>query len=180
MIEIAFLVDHPKAISTLTQWFRGQWPEYYAAHTPADIAQDFHAEANRDGLPVRLLAFADGVLAGTVTLREQAFRAMPEYQPGIGGLFVAEQHRGRGIGTELVRAGMKLAQEQGYETVYIATVTACGIVEHLGWGLVQAVTHGDEQTVIYRYDLEKRGPTCIAADRFAREIVPLNRARQPH
>jgi GNAT superfamily N-acetyltransferase len=159
MIEIAFLVDHSEAVSTLTQWFRGQWPEYYAARTPADIAQDFHAEANRDGLPVRLLAFADGALAGTVTLREQALQSFPEYHPGIGGLFVAERHRGRGIGAELVRAGMQLAQEQGHEAVYIATVTARGIVEHLGWRLVQAVTHGDEQTVIYRYDLEKRGPT---------------------
>ena len=77
MIKIDFLADQPEAIPTLTQWFRDQWPEYYA-------------EANRDGLPVRLLAFADDVLAGTVTLRNQALRGFPEYQPGIGGLFVAE------------------------------------------------------------------------------------------
>jgi hypothetical protein len=59
MIEIAFLLDHPDAIPTLTQWFRDQWPEYYAARSREDIAQDFYAEANRDGLPVRLLAFMD-------------------------------------------------------------------------------------------------------------------------
>ena len=70
-----------------------------------------------------------------------------------------ERHRGRGIGTELVRAGMKVAQEQGYERVYAATVTASGILECLGWTLVQAVSHGDEQTVLYRCELEKRGPT---------------------
>jgi GNAT superfamily N-acetyltransferase len=155
MIEIAFLVDHSDAIPTLTQWFRDQWPEYYAARSREDIAQDFYAEANRGGLPVRLLAFMDGTLAGTVTLRDQALRGFPEYQPGIGGLLVAERHRGQGIGTALVRAGMQLAREQDYGTVYIATVTARGIVEHLGWELVQAVSHGDEQTVLYRYDLEK-------------------------
>ena len=53
MIEIAFLVDYPETIPTLTHWFRAQWPEYYAERTPADIAQEFYSEANRDGLPVR-------------------------------------------------------------------------------------------------------------------------------
>ena len=53
MIEIAFLVDYPEAIPSLTHWFRAQWPAYYAERTPADIAQDFCSEANREGLPVR-------------------------------------------------------------------------------------------------------------------------------
>jgi GNAT superfamily N-acetyltransferase len=162
MIDIAFLVDYPEAIPTLTQWFRGQWPEYYAERTPADIAQDFYSEASRDGLPVRLVALADGELAGTISLREHALRGLPEYYPGLGGLFVVAQHRGRGIGTELVRAGMRMAQEHGYERVYTATVTARGILERLGWKTVQAVSHGDEQTVLYRCELENRGPTNLS------------------
>ena len=154
MIEIAFLADHPETIPTLTHWFRAQWPAYYAERTVADIAQDFRAEANRDGLPVRLVAFADGELAGTITLRDQATWTLPEYHPGLGGLLVVARHRGRGIGTELVRAGMNVAQEQGYATVYATTVAARGILERLGWKLVPRVAHGDEQLLLYGYELE--------------------------
>ena len=114
MIEIAFLADHPEAIPTLAQWFQAQWPAYYAGRAPADIAQDFRAEANRNGLPVRLVAFAAGALAGTITLRAQALHALPEYRPGLGGLFVLERHRGQGVGTELVKAGLSVAAEQAY------------------------------------------------------------------
>lgn len=157
MIEIAFLVDYPEAIPTLTHWFRAQWPAYYAARTPADIAQDFCAEATLDGLPVRLVAFADGELAGTITLRDQATWTLPAYHPGLGGLLVVAQHRGRGIGTALVSAGMNVAREQGYEQVYATTVTARGILERLGWKLVQTVAHGDEQLLLYGCTLEARG-----------------------
>jgi predicted N-acetyltransferase YhbS len=154
MIEIAFLVDYPEAIPTLAQWFRAQWPEYYAERTLADMAQDFYSEANRDGLPVRLVAFTDGELAGTITLRERAFQALPEYFPGLGGLFVVERHRGRGLGTELVRAGMNVAQEQGFQRVYAVTGMAHGILERLGWTLIQAVSDGDEQLGLYRCELK--------------------------
>ena len=84
MTHIAYLVDHPETIPTLTDWFRAQWPDYFAGRTPADIAQDFYAEANHTGLPVRLVAFAGGALAGTITLRDQAIQTLPKYHPGLG------------------------------------------------------------------------------------------------
>jgi GNAT superfamily N-acetyltransferase len=153
MIEIAYLVDYPDVIPTLVQWFRAQWPDYYAHRTPTVIAQDFYEEANRNGLPVRLVAFADGELAGTVTLRERAFQVFPEYHPGLGGLFVEEQYRGCGIGTELVKAGMKVAREQGYQTIYTTTVTASSILEHLGWKWLRNISHENEHVGLYSFEI---------------------------
>jgi len=154
MIKVTFLVDYPETIPMLVQWFRAQWPKYYAERTQMDIAQDFHAEANRNVMPVRLLAFLDRELAGTITLREHANRAVPEYCPGLGGLFVVEQYRGRGIGTELVKAGMQLAQEQGYIKIYTTTLTAQGILNRLGWQLVMPVSQGGEHSMLYTYEFE--------------------------
>ena len=152
MVKIAFLADYPEVIPTLSQWFRTQWPTYFAERTPADIAQDFVVEANRSGTPMRLLAFADGALAGTITLREAATWTLPDYKPGLGGLFVAESYRGRGIGTELVRAGMNVAQEQGYERVYATTVAAQGILVRLGWEQVQVAMPADGHGLLYQFE----------------------------
>ena len=157
MIEISFLADHPEVVPTLAHWFRSQWPEYYADRSLDDIEQDFHPETNLDDLPVRLVAFADGELAGTITLRERAISILPEYQPGLGGLLVVERHRGRGIGTRLVRAGMDLAWGQGHERVYATTVTAQGILERLGWKLVRRVAHGSEHLALYCCEFEETG-----------------------
>lgn len=79
-----------------------------------------------------MIAFESNELAGTIVLREDGAEMLPEFQPELGGLYVVESHRGHGIGTELIRAGMKVALDQGYETVFATTAAAAGILERLG------------------------------------------------
>jgi GNAT superfamily N-acetyltransferase len=153
MITIGFLADYPDTIPTLAAWFRGQWPDYYASRSQAAVEQDFLFDANRDRLPARLVAFDSDALAGTIVLREDGTETLPEHQPELGGLFVVESLRGHGIGTELVRAGMKIARDQGYETVFATTVLAAGILERLGWEFVTTLTHHDGELALYRCKL---------------------------
>jgi RimJ/RimL family protein N-acetyltransferase len=152
MITIGFLADYPDTVPTLAKWFRDQWPDYYADMSQEEMEQDFLEDASRDRLPIRLLAFESSELAGTIILREQT-EADPEFQPELGGLYVVESHRGRGIATELVRAGMQIARDQGYETIYATTVAADGILERLGWKFIKTVVHEDGQTALYRCKL---------------------------
>ena len=152
MITIGFLADYLDTIPTLAKWFRHQWPDYHADMSQAEMEQDFLEDASRDRLPIRLVAFDSNELVGTIILREQK-DALPEFQPELGGLYVVESHRGHGIATELVRAGMKLALEQGYETVFATTVLAAGILERLGWECVKTVNLQDGQVALYRCKL---------------------------
>lgn len=152
MITIGFLADYPDTVLTLAKWFRDQWPDYYAGMSQEQLEQDFLEDVSRDSLPSRLVAFESNQLVGTIILREQADN-LPEFQPELGGLYVVESHRGHGIGTELVRAGMKLALDQGYETVFATTVVAAGILERLGWEFIKTVTHQDGQLALYQYKL---------------------------
>jgi GNAT superfamily N-acetyltransferase len=153
MITTGFLADHPETIPTLVQWFRGQWTDYFSDQSDAEMVQDFRSEASRDRIPIRLVAFKSGVLAGTIVLRQQAADFSPGYQPGLGGLFVVATHRRRGIGTALVRAGMGLAAGLGYGTLYATTIKAAEILEDLGWERIQTVQHEGENHGLYRCEL---------------------------
>ncbi|HXQ36284.1 MAG TPA: GNAT family N-acetyltransferase [Anaerolineales bacterium] len=153
MITIGFLADYPDTVPMLAKWFRDQWPDYYADMSQEQLEQDFLEDASRDCLPIRLVAFESIELAGTIILRENGSETLPEFQPELGGLFVVESHRGHGIGTELVRAGMKLALDQGYETVFATTVVAAGILERLGWEFIKTVIHSDGGLSLYRCKL---------------------------
>jgi GNAT superfamily N-acetyltransferase len=126
---------------------------FYASWSQAEMEQDFLEDNSRDRLPIRLVAFETNELAGTIVLREQGSVSLAEFQPELGGLYVLESHRGHGIGTELVRAGMKVARDRGYLTIYATTVAAAGILDHLGWKFVKTVAHHDEQLALYRCKL---------------------------
>jgi RimJ/RimL family protein N-acetyltransferase len=153
MIAIDFLADHPDTIPTLVKWFRAQWPDYYAAMSDEEMQQDFLEDASRDRLPIRLIAFEPNEPVGTIILRKNGSDTLPNFQPELGGLYVVESHRGRGIATELVCTGMQVARKQGYETVFATTVAAAGILERLGWEFVQTAVHQDGQTALYRCKL---------------------------
>ena len=154
MITIRFLADHPDAIPTLAKWFRAQWPDYYADMSQEELEQDFLEDASRDRLPIRLLAFESNELVGTIILRVQDNEMARAFQPELGGLYVLESHRGHGIATELVQAGMKVALTQGYETIYATTVVAAGILERLGWEFIQTVVYQDGPISLYRCKLQ--------------------------
>jgi len=154
MITIGFLADHTDTIHTLAKWFRNQWPDYFADWSQEEIEQDFLEDISRDSLPSRLVAFVSGELVGTIILRDSNTEILPDFQPELGGLYVVESHRRHGVGTELIQAGMKLAIDQGYETVYATTVAAAGILENLGWEYIQMVIQQDgKQTALYRCKL---------------------------
>ncbi len=153
MVTIEFLADHLDTIPTLSKWFRAQWPDYYKNWSDEEMIKDFLEDVSRNSLPCRLVAFESNELAGTIILRDDETETPPNIQPELGGLYVATPYRGHGIGTELVRAGMKLAHELGHSKVSATTRTAAGILERLGWEFIKTVQYPDGEISLYRCKL---------------------------
>lgn len=149
MVTIGFLADHLDTIPTLVKWFRDQWPDYYADMSDEEMTRDFLEDISRDSIPSRLVAFESNKVVGTIILRRGENEILQEIQPELGGLYVMESYRGHGIGTELVRAGMKLAHEQGYSAISATTVKAAGILERLGWKFIKTVQYPDGEVSLY-------------------------------
>lgn len=145
-MRIEKLVDHPHAVALLARWFKAEWPAYYALRTATDVEDDFRAAP----LPI-LLALEGEEPLGTVALRGQALDGFPQLAPGLGGLYVAAAHRGRGVGAALVLEGMRVARELGHREIYAATVHAGGLFVRCGWQAAQTVWHDAQEVTIYRW-----------------------------
>ena len=152
MIEIAYLADHKEVIPTLAEWALAWAPDYYGGRSLENIGQDFHREGQKTGIPIRLIAYLDGELAGMVCLREMALQGHPEYSPALGGLYVLPDFRKCGVATALVQAIMDLAEKECYPCIYVSTATANSILERLGWKTVGIVVEDGRELMVYQHE----------------------------
>ena len=156
VISIELLADHSDCIPTIAEWFVAQSPEYYAGRSRRDVEDGLAGEMNRDRIPLRLVALNGTKVVGTVVLRKYAGHSEPPLEPGLGGLYVAEGNRRRGIGTALVVVAMEWALQMGMDRLFATTATAGRIFEALGWKQDGFADYGNERLSIYRYDMDRR------------------------
>ncbi len=152
-LRIAPLADHPEMIPTLTEWFEIEWPSYYGPDRPGDAQQDLRSYANRDRLPVALLAFIGDELCGIAALKAESLTTHRHLCPWAAAGLVSRPHRRKGIGAHLLSALEQVARAFGYAHIYCGTSTALSLLDRAGWQFMGRVSdHGDEVS-IYQKEL---------------------------
>lgn len=144
----ALLIDHGEAITELADLLDDEWPDWYnprGASARADLAE----RMARDRLPIGIVAFADGVVAGTCALAARSGGLVTERSPWLGGLVVAPAQRGKGVGTALLKRTRLEARRLGHERVYALTATAQKLFLREGWRLVDMVSLGGEAHEVF-------------------------------
>jgi predicted N-acetyltransferase YhbS len=76
-----------------------------------------------DRIPLSLVALVDGRPAGTANLIDNDDAARPHLHPWLAALVVLPEHRGLGIGSDLVARLLREAERLGYPEVFLGTGT---------------------------------------------------------
>ena len=129
-MKVALLADHTGAIETLAAWYEHEWEPYYGARGPGDAAADLASRCNRDRLPAGLLAMDADTVVGTAALDRDISSGLA---PAVVGLLVAPAHRGQGVGGALLDAAGQLANELGYDELFISTSILGDWLRRNGW-----------------------------------------------
>ncbi|MEW8314972.1 MAG: GNAT family N-acetyltransferase [Candidatus Thiodiazotropha endolucinida] len=129
--KIELLADHPKAIPILKTLFESEWEPYYGETGPGDAESDLIQSANRNELPIAVVAIADGNVCGTAALKQTSVTTFQEYTPWLAALVVDNAYRNQGIGEQLVIRIEQLAKDLGYPEIYVGTGEKSGMSECL-------------------------------------------------
>ncbi len=140
-MEIAYLADHKEVIPTLAQWFYEEWAYLHPDRTLEDVERLISERTNKNKIPVALVAFNGKELLGTVCLKTHDMETRLDLTPWLAGLYVAKPWRRKGIGTALVKAIEKKANELTVKNLYLYTPESEGFYSRLGWRVKERVEY---------------------------------------
>lgn len=155
MTEIAYLDEVPGAVEVLAPAFWAEWGVHDGLSLD-QVAAKLRACLNREQLPLALVAREAGELIGTVGLHDNPVVGRRGLGPWLVALWVAPQHRRRGLGAELIAAAERTARELGVEELYAATSTAVGLFERSGWEELERFVHNGESLALFHRRLTER------------------------
>lgn len=118
------------------------------ARTAKDDAVGLAALMNGDGFDAAFVAEADAELIGTCLLVRRELDPRHDLSPWLAGLVVAEEFRGRSIGSRLVRSVEDHARAQGCGAIHLYTDAAEPFYARLGWKVAARFDMDGEPSVL--------------------------------
>jgi predicted N-acetyltransferase YhbS len=132
-MEIDYLADHMHWAPLLARWHHREWggllPDWTAEHALAEL----QSHSGRTGIPTTLIACDGDELLGSVSLVPEDAPGLADATPWLASLYVAPVHRGRGIGSALVRRAVAEAARLGVARLHLYTPHHEDFYRALGW-----------------------------------------------
>lgn len=131
-LKTGLLIDHPETLSPLADLYEAQWPQWYNAKG-ASARADLSERVRRDALPLGIVAFIEGGIAGTCALTASSGGGVTERSPWVSGLLVRPRDRHRGVGQALLERAAHEASRLGHRRIYALTADADLLFIRAGW-----------------------------------------------
>lgn len=151
-IKLDYLADHLDLIPTITRWVYDEWGS--AGETYESWLEGMRRRANREMIPVTIIAFAGDEPVGTATVALHDMKSRMDLTPWGAGVFVQPEYRGRGIATALMRKIEGIARDMGYQTLYLYTRSAEGLYERLGWVVISREDYQGREVALMAKELD--------------------------
>jgi len=151
MVDIIDLKNAADCLPMLARWHQKEWSYLNPGETIEQRKQRMQAYLNKNFIPSTYVA-RDKSLLGSAAIVENDMTNQTALSPWLASVFVAPEHRKKGIGTKLVRHIMAQAKQQGIKILYLYTPDQYLFYEKLGWQIHSTVQyHGHQVTIMQTF-----------------------------
>jgi predicted N-acetyltransferase YhbS len=147
-VDIVNLADIPEHLPRLAAWHHHQWSHLNPESTLRRRVEKMRTHLENRLIPSTFVAMDDAPL-GSASIVEHDMDTRTDLSPWLASVFVAPEHRCKGVGSELVRHVMDRARRNGIRTLYLFTPDRAPFYAKLGWRKVSDEDyHGRRVTVM--------------------------------
>jgi len=138
-LKFEYLSENQEYIPLVATWLHKEFIENSKPGISLEnVILKLHSHQKQE-LPITIIAKESDQCIGTVSLFENDFKGM-ESKPWLASLVVDKQHRGTGVGKELISQITTIALNMGYKKLYLRTEHATEYYKKLGWSFVDKRT----------------------------------------
>lgn len=151
-MDFVLLADFPEALHQVARWYFDEWAAYSGASSAESIAAKLEAYFNRESIPLIVLAVERSQILGAAQLKYREMSRYPEKEHWLGGVYVAREHRGRGVASQMVERVVEIATSLGVSLLHLQTERLDGgLYVKLGWQPWKQVNdHGRDVLIMER------------------------------
>jgi N-acetylglutamate synthase-like GNAT family acetyltransferase len=146
------LKDKPEHLLPLAQWHHAEWSYLNPLRSFDQRVQEMQEDLQGKVIPTTFVAEDAGELLGSACILADDMSSHPELTPWLASVYVNEIHRGKGIGSTLVKRVMQHAQENGVKRLYLYTPDQEQMYARLGWQLFSREPYNGTPVTIMAID----------------------------
>lgn len=147
-MKFELLADHPDLVETIGRWYWDEWGQV-AGESPEASIERTRTFMSPEGPPMIVLAMDGSECLGAAQLKVREMSIYPEFEFWLGGVYVPESARGRGVGARLVDAVMSQARAVGIERLYLQTERLDGgMYQRHGFVPVEETVYNDVRVLV--------------------------------
>lgn len=150
-MHLEYLADHPEFVPILADWLYAEWKTLMPDWSHAEALADLRSHVNHCAIPTTIVAMEGKRLLGSASLIVEDLPGWEHLSPWIASVFVAPEHRGKGIGKALVQRLLSDANSLGTSPVYLFTADKSAYYQRMGWETFAEASHAGHRVRVMRH-----------------------------
>jgi N-acetylglutamate synthase-like GNAT family acetyltransferase len=155
-MKIALLKEYPEFIPELAELFHEQWNYLHPELKLPDLEKGLKNQANGKIIPTIIIALNENTLLGSASLIKNDMKTRMELSPWLGGVYVKQEFRNRGIGRKLIEEIENISKELNVSHLYLITEHKVEYYENQNWNLFEKTKYKNLDVVIMRKEIQPK------------------------
>ena len=151
-MQIDYLANHQEFIPILADWHHQEWAYLRPGDSVKARTARLRDACGHTAIPIVVIAFTDTALLGSAMLIAHDMDTRMDLSPWLAGVFVAPDHRRRGVGAALVQRVIDEATALGVKRLYLYTPSTEQFYSRLGWSLVERTSYRGADVAVMSYE----------------------------